>query len=246
MGSKSVDAWLKAQRKAALPRTVQELSVWQKFLELPFDEAQVARYAEIIGTPYIKPIADTRIEVLWSMFVDAVEMMTDQNDKLAELLIQLQRLPGGVGILDDKPWWRSLPYFNQYWSEWVDLNGMSPSVLQRHHFFYPNLGLLVGSPDQPRDAYINHQMFLSKVAAKANGIEVLDQTFRGSLTIRRALEYTPWDKGSPTFDKGGQSLSSPSRTYSCRGTMDSELLRGSICKVCRRWADGSRIEARRD
>jgi hypothetical protein len=58
---------------------------------------------------------------LWVALSDAVDKFPSQSDKLVELVIQLQHLPDGKGVLGPDPWFSNLPMFNSFWTEFIEM-----------------------------------------------------------------------------------------------------------------------------
>ncbi|KAI2629471.1 hypothetical protein GGS21DRAFT_226661 [Xylaria nigripes] len=171
--TEDIEAWAQAQKKLPRPPTDAEL---QAFVEvLNGSESDMWQLAPKIGVLYMKPFAESRVDIFWFMLGDAVNTLTSQNDKLADLVLKLQRLPDGKGILGPKPWWDDLPYFNNYWTEW-----------QQFQF-----------EDNPQSsdyasncqANVNRNAFLAKLTARRGDVPVLDQRDRGGEALRQALEH---------------------------------------------------------
>jgi hypothetical protein len=122
------DSWLETQKAYRAERPSHqklmdsELTAWYNLLKEPSLESDViADHARTLGIPMIKPVEETRIFIFWTTFFDAISKVGDgdQNDKLVEFIIQLQRIPEGLGPLHPEPWFAELPLFNNYWTEFV-------------------------------------------------------------------------------------------------------------------------------
>ncbi len=116
MASEDIEAWAQAQKTLPRPPTDAELAVFAEFFKAP--SSDVSQLAPRIAAFHIKPFAESEVGTFWAVLGDAVNKLTSQNDKLAELVLQLQRLPDGRGVMGPDPWWSDLPYFNNYWTEW--------------------------------------------------------------------------------------------------------------------------------
>ncbi|KAL7624427.1 hypothetical protein AAE478_005991 [Parahypoxylon ruwenzoriense] len=196
MPSHKIDAWIEARRKKSQPLTDGEAEAWKQFLLAP--PSEVAHHARQIALPIMKTLDDpnNRITQLWSALSEAVDELTDQNDKLADFVLELQRFPDGKGILGSKPWFYDLPLFDNFWTEWIQFQFSESD-----------------EPDPDRDVHrqanVNQNAFLAKITAHASGtdagktIVALDQRERGAKALIRALERTPWDENSVTFDPEG-------------------------------------------
>ncbi|KAI0908620.1 hypothetical protein F4823DRAFT_487108 [Ustulina deusta] len=173
MASEDIEAWARALKKYPQPPTDAELAVFIEFLKAP--SSDVWQLAPRIGAFYIKRFAESRVGIFWFMLGDAVNNLTSQNDKLAQLVLKLQRLPDGRGVLGPDPWWSDLPYFNNYWSEWQQFwsNPQTSDYLSNCQ------------------ANINRNAFLAKMTARMGNVPVLDQRNRGGEALKHALERTP-------------------------------------------------------
>ncbi|OTB00988.1 hypothetical protein M426DRAFT_266764 [Hypoxylon sp. CI-4A] len=176
MAPEDIDAWIGDQKKLPRPPTDQELAAFREFLEAPADD--VWKHAKKIGALYIQPLEDSRIDIFWFVFGDAVNKLTSQNDKLAELVLKLQRLPDGKGVLGPLPWWSDLPWFNNFWTEWMQ-------------FQFDDLPQSSRDFESNSQANINRNAFLAKVTARMGSVVDLDQRERGGQTLKQALERTP-------------------------------------------------------
>ncbi|KAI0003961.1 hypothetical protein F4779DRAFT_630548 [Xylariaceae sp. FL0662B] len=176
MASENIEDWAAAQKNLPRPPTDEELAAFKKFLEAPVDE--VWKHAPRIAAFYIKPFAESRVDIFWFVLGDAVNKLTSQNDKLAELVLKLQRLPDGRGVLGPEPWWSDLPYFNNFWTEWMQFafdDSRQPSA-----DFQSNC-----------QANVNRNAFLAKLTARMGNVVDLDQRERGGETLKGALEKNP-------------------------------------------------------
>ncbi|KAI8633930.1 hypothetical protein F5Y19DRAFT_415791 [Xylariaceae sp. FL1651] len=175
MTSEDIEAWAQAQKKLPRPPTDAELAAFVEFLNA--SSSDVWQLAPRIGALYIKPFADSHIDIFWFMLGDAVNRLTSQNDKLAELIIRLQRLPDGKGVLGPEPWWSDLPYFNNYWTEWQQFRFEDEPLSSDYAFNC--------------QANVNRNAFLAKLTARMGKVKVLDQRDRGGEALKQALERTP-------------------------------------------------------
>jgi hypothetical protein len=134
------DSWLETQKAYRAERPSHqklmdsELTAWYNLLKEPSLESDViADHARTLGIPMIKPVEETRIFIFWITFFNVLSNVGegDQNDKLVEFIIQLQRIPEGLGPLDPEPWFSELPLFNNYWTEFV-MGSCKPLSLLRH------------------------------------------------------------------------------------------------------------------
>ncbi|KAI1822447.1 hypothetical protein F4861DRAFT_532210 [Xylaria intraflava] len=175
MATEDIQAWARAQKNLPRPPTDAELAAFVEVLNAPVSD--VWQLAPKVGAFYIKPFAESRIDIFWFVLGDAVNKLTSQNDKLAELIIKLQRLPDGKGVLGPDPWWSDLPYFNNYWTEW-----------QQFQFEHKPEVSDYASNCQ---ANINRNAFLAKMTARMGNVAVLDQRNRGGEALKQALETTP-------------------------------------------------------
>ncbi|KAI1097603.1 hypothetical protein F4804DRAFT_327165 [Jackrogersella minutella] len=175
MASEDLDTWAAAQKKLPRPPTDEELAAFRDFLEAP--ESDVWQHAKKIGAFYIKPFAQSRVDIFWFVLGDAVNKLTSQNDKLADLVLKLQRLPDGKGVLGPEPWWSDLPYFNNFWTEWMQFQPDDDSRSGRDY-------------ESNRQANINRNAFLAKVSARMGNVVHLDQRERGGHTLKLTLERT--------------------------------------------------------
>ncbi|KAI2630111.1 hypothetical protein GGS21DRAFT_492223 [Xylaria nigripes] len=175
MESEDIDAWARAQKELPRPPTDAEMAAFVDVLNAPTGD--LWQLAPKLGGLYIKPFDESRIDVFWFVLGDAVNKLTSQNDKLVELIIKLQRLPDGKGVLGPNPWWSDLPYFNNYWTEW-----------QQFQFEHKPESLDYASNCQ---ANVNRNAFLAKMTARRGKVPVLDQRDRGGEALRQALEHTP-------------------------------------------------------
>ncbi|KAI2617360.1 hypothetical protein GGR54DRAFT_204150 [Hypoxylon sp. NC1633] len=193
----AIDTWVETQKTKSLPLTDSERKAWRQFLAAPLSE--VSHHARQIALPVIKPLddPDCRITQLWTTLEDAVSVFTDQNDKFVDFVLELQRLPDGKGVLGPETWFDDLPLFNDHWTEWVQFqysDAMNPEREAR------------------RQAFTNQNAFLAKITARAardpatKRTAVLDQRERGGEVIVEALEETPWDEKSPTYDAEGDKV----------------------------------------
>ncbi|KAI1394460.1 uncharacterized protein F4822DRAFT_424938 [Hypoxylon trugodes] len=176
MDSEDIDAWVNVQKKLPRPPTDEELKAFREFLDAPIDE--VWQHAKKIAAFYLKPFEESRIDVFWFVFGDAVNHFTSQNDKLAELALKLQRLPDGKGILGPDPWWSDLPWFNNFWTEWMQ-------------FQFEDLPRSGGNFGETCQANVNRNTFLAKLTASMGKVAVLDQRERGGQVLKLALERRP-------------------------------------------------------
>ncbi|OTA78488.1 hypothetical protein M434DRAFT_245084 [Hypoxylon sp. CO27-5] len=176
MTSEDLDVWVAAQKKLPRPPTDEELAAFREFLEAP--ESDVWLHAKKIGALYIKPLEKSRVDIFWFVLGDAVNNLTSQNDKLAELVLKLQRLPDGKGVLGPEPWWSDLPCFNNFWTEWMQFQ--FDDLPESSQDFAAN-----------RQANINRNAFLAKLTARMGNVVDLDQRERGGQTLKQALERTP-------------------------------------------------------
>ncbi|KAI1074836.1 hypothetical protein F5B20DRAFT_585846 [Whalleya microplaca] len=175
MPSDNIDAWVAAQKKLPRAPTDEELAVFREFLDAPSND--VWKYAQRIASFYIKPFEESRVDIFWFVLGDAVNRLVSQNDKLADLVLELQRLPDGKGILGPDPWWSDLPYFNNFWTEWMQFR--FDDLSQSH----PDL-------EANSQANVNRNAFLAKLTARMGKVIDLDQRERGGETLKQALEQT--------------------------------------------------------
>ncbi|KAI1403844.1 hypothetical protein F4819DRAFT_505639 [Hypoxylon fuscum] len=196
MSSLSVDHWVFHQKRKPQPLTECELEIWQQFFAAPSSE--IPQYAKWLALPIMKPISDPecRLTQFWSALADAVNSLTEHNDKLAQFVIELQRLPDGQGILGPNAYFHELPLFNDFWTRQVQ--------------FQSAADLDESDPSDPRfwadcQALQNQNTFLAKITALAASDTAtkdnihLDQRERGGQAMVEALEVTPWDENSPTY-----------------------------------------------
>ncbi|KAI0879939.1 uncharacterized protein GGS22DRAFT_102374 [Annulohypoxylon maeteangense] len=176
MTTEDFNIWAASQKKLPRPPTDKELAAFREFLDAP--PSDVWRHAKRIGAFYIKPFAHSRVDIFWFVLGDAVNNLTSQNDKLAGLVLKLQCLPDGKGVLGPEPWWSDLPYFNNFWSEWMQ-------------FQFDDLPMSSRDFEINRQANINRNAFLAKITANMGKVMVLDQRQRGGHTLKQALERTP-------------------------------------------------------
>ncbi|KAI1438128.1 hypothetical protein GGR50DRAFT_530383 [Xylaria sp. CBS 124048] len=175
MASEDIEAWAQAQKKLPRPPNDAELAAFVEILNAP--EGDLWQLAPKLGKLYIKPFAESRIDIFWFVLGDAVNKLTSQNDKLAELILKLQRLPDGKGVLGPEPWWSDLPYFNNYWTEW-----------EQFKFEHEPESSDYATNCQ---ASVNRNAFLAKITARMGKVPVLDQRNRGGEAIKQALETNP-------------------------------------------------------
>ncbi|KAI1388389.1 uncharacterized protein F4822DRAFT_244790 [Hypoxylon trugodes] len=202
MCANKIDAWIEARKQEDDPLrlTNTEAEAWRQFLNAPASE--VAHHAKQIALPNIRPIQDDdcRLHELWNALAEAVNDFTDQNDKLAQFVVELHRLPDGKGIAGAWPFFEPLPEFDIFWTEWIQFQ-----------FDHSQLDESDPEHQKNRQAHINQHTFLAKITAQGapdkatggNWNPVLDQRERGGLAFTWALERTPWDEESPSYDPNG-------------------------------------------
>ncbi|KAI0378170.1 hypothetical protein F5Y04DRAFT_262573 [Hypomontagnella monticulosa] len=176
MDSENIEVWAEAQKKLPRPPTNEELAAFQEFLN--DSESEVWQHAKRLAAFYIKPFEESRVDIFWFVLGDAVNKLTSQNDKLAELVLKLQRLPDGKGVLGPEPWWSDLPYFNNFWTEWMQ-------------FQFEDLSQGDQDYEAACQANVNRNAFLAKLTARMGNVVDLDQRERGGHTLKQALERTP-------------------------------------------------------
>ncbi|CAG9982042.1 unnamed protein product [Clonostachys byssicola] len=184
----TIDSWVAAQKQASQPLADKHLAAFKDlFSGTAKTPGEISELASRIAEPYIKPSGESPVAGLWFAIQDAVDKLPSQNDKLAALVIALQRLPDGKGVSGPEPWFSHLPEFDNHWTEWV---AMSFGDLKEDD---PNR-------QANRQAWVNQNSFMAKITAQAGGVEKLrEERQRGGVCLRMALERTPWDKNSPTY-----------------------------------------------
>ncbi|KAI9931372.1 hypothetical protein ASPWEDRAFT_169785 [Aspergillus wentii DTO 134E9] len=112
--TKKYNAFLAAWTKDAEPPSPELLSAWTKLLkDHSVPASDIAKEAVI---PIAKrheasnPLGPECIDI-WRLLVDTVEKMTEQNDRLVEFVVELQKLP------DCDQGFHDLPQLAQYLSE---------------------------------------------------------------------------------------------------------------------------------
>ncbi|KAK7999700.1 hypothetical protein PG990_012300 [Apiospora arundinis] len=188
----TIDSWAAAQKQAALPPTDEQLDALSNlFSSTTSNPEELSEIASRVAKPHIKAWEECNVEALWFIIQDAVDKLPSQNDKLAALVIALQRLPDGKGVMHgpehQDPAFIDLPLFNNHWTEWVDMS-------------FGDLGEKHPERESNRRAWVNQNAFLAKITAQAGDVKLLlDQRSRGGSLLRWALERTPWDESSPTY-----------------------------------------------
>ncbi|KAK8863408.1 hypothetical protein PGQ11_009643 [Apiospora arundinis] len=184
----TIDSWVAGQKQVSRPLSDKHLAAFKDlFSGTAKTPDEISEVASRIAEPCLKPFSESPITGLWHTIQDAVEKLPSQNDKLAALVVSLQRLPDGKGVLGPDPWFSDLPEFDNHWTEWV---AMSFSDLKE------------SNPDRQanRQAWVNQNAFMAKITAQAGGVEKLrEERQRGGVCLRMALERTPWDQDSPTY-----------------------------------------------
>ncbi|KAK8075359.1 hypothetical protein PG997_010022 [Apiospora hydei] len=175
------ESWAAAQKQRYKPTDEQLAAFRDLFGNASPSAAEMSEIASCIARPCIKPWdGSPPITDLWCVLKSAVDELPSQSDKLVALLLELQRLPDGKGVMGPDPWFVDLPLFDNFVTEWWDVS-------------YPD-------PHEGRQAWANENAFLAKLTAQAGGIEMfVAQSQRGGVCLRRALERTPWDQSSPTY-----------------------------------------------
>ncbi|KAK8104609.1 uncharacterized protein PG998_011642 [Apiospora kogelbergensis] len=169
----TIETWIAAQRQSHLPPNEEQLAAFRDlFVTSSPDADGLSQIATRIAKPYIKPWDESRVDRLWVIIHSAVEELTSQNDKLVALVLALQRLPDGKGLRG------------------VHRIGVVSDYSEKD----PDRG-------KNRKAFVNYNTFLAKLTAQSGDVNILLlQRDRGGRLMRWALERTPWDENSPTYE----------------------------------------------
>ncbi|CZT25110.1 uncharacterized protein RCC_10839 [Ramularia collo-cygni] len=111
---------------------------------------------------------------LWKDIANAIRNQTDQNDRLVELVREIQK------ISDDDDTFKSMAGYHMYWTEFA------------YDFKVPR------SDDADREAqmqgWVNMNAFCAKLSRSR--VPALDERSRSAWVIKEALEKTPWEQTS--------------------------------------------------
>ncbi|KAK2595215.1 hypothetical protein QQS21_007068 [Conoideocrella luteorostrata] len=172
--------FIAAQEKEEYPLIPEQLEALRVFLTDP--TVPISQVAQDLTRPVIKlheeakkdPDALSNFDhgTLWSSIADAIGKLTDLNDRLVDLVVEIQKIP------DPEGHFASMTDYKQHWNEFA------------YDFKVPR------SDDPERDAkrqaWVNINAFCAKLSTR--GVPVLDERQRAAWVFKETLERAPWEQ----------------------------------------------------
>lgn len=131
---------------------------------------------------------------LWRSIADAIRQLPDFNDKLVDLVVEIQK------VSDPEDHFSSMSDYQQYWTEFVfDCKYVPAHISPRKHFDASTDYCLVKVPrsddperDSKRQAWTNINAFCAKISTR--GVPALDERPRAAWVLKETLERAPWEQ----------------------------------------------------
>ncbi|KAK2601873.1 hypothetical protein QQS21_004559 [Conoideocrella luteorostrata] len=177
MATNTPEDFIREQEGEEYPAAPEQLAALKSFLTNPSVSASDA--AKDITRPIIearqkalnKEPSDYDFTSLWSTIAEAVRQLTDHNDRLVELVTEIQKVPDQEGYIafmqDYREHWTEIAF------EFKDPPSDDPGLAAK------------------RQAWFNINAFTAKLSAY--GIPQLDERPRAAWVLKHTLEEAPWE-----------------------------------------------------